>query len=203
MDIKLFSLTKGDSDAFSGSKKLVADCAGSFTAEKENFKNFTSPKRMLLAVSQALRSADAAVIAVQISAYNSIKKTICQAFNAEIGQNDEIYNLLLPLYEKKTITRTALDNNSLFPNGADIFPVSDYKCCGFAVTAGAQSIIVLPLDGVKTGEVVFGSLYDFFAKRAGVENTEELSKLKRARLSARLVSALKKDKARLAFAALS
>lgn len=203
MDIKLFSLTKGENAAFAGSKKIISDCANSFTPEEESFKNFSSPKRMLLAVSQALRSADAVIITVQISAYNSVKKMICSAFKVECEQNSEVYNLLEPLYEKKAITKTALENNSLFPKGADIFAVSDYKCCGFSITAGAQSIIVLPLDSMKTGEVVFGSLYDFLAEKTGIENSEELSKLKRARLALRLVTVLKKDKARLAFAALS
>ncbi len=203
MEIKLFSLIKGDNSAFAGSKKIISDCVNSFTAADEKFKNYASPKRMLLAASQALRSADAIVIAVQSSAYNSVKKMICSAFNIELEQNEEIYSALLPLYEKKKITKAAFENNTAFPADADIFAVSDYKCCGFSVTSGAQSIIVLPLDNIKTGEVVFGSLYEFFGEAAGVENDEDISKLKRARLSAKLISLLKKDKSRIAFSAMS
>lgn len=190
---------KGEAAAFAGSKKIIADCANVFSSEEEKFKNFSSPKRMLLAVSQSLRSADAVVIAVQSSAYNSIKKMICAAFKLDCEQNEEIYTPLLPFYEKKKISKAALENNSLFPKNADVFAVSDYKCCGFAVTAGAQSIIVLPLDEIKTGEVVFGSLYNFLSEVSGVGSEEEISKLKCARMMARLVSLLKKDQSRIVF----
>lgn len=194
---------KGDNTAFAGSKKIISDCVNSYTSGDEKFKNFASPKRMLLAASQALRSADAIVIAVQSSAYNSVKKMICSAFNIALERNEEIYSALLPLYEKKKITKTAFENNTSFPANADIFAVSDYKCCGFSVTSGAQSIIVLPLDNIKTGEVVFGSLYEFLGEAAGVENDEDISKLKRGRIAGRLVSLLKKNKNRIAFTALS
>lgn len=202
MDIKLFSLMKGDAAAYSSCRKIIADCACSFTPQEEKLKNFSSPKRMMLAVSQALRSADAVIIAVQSSAYNSIKKMLCAAFNLELVQNDEIYAALLPQFEKKKITETAFKNNSMFPEQADIFAVSDYKCCGFSVTSGAQSIIIMPLDTVKTGEVVFGSLYEFLGEKAGVENTEDLSKLKRARIAAKLLAGLKKSGSTLAFTSL-
>lgn len=199
MEIKLFSFIKSESTGFSGSKNVIADCANCFTAGEEKFKIFSSPKRMILSATQALRSADAVIFAVQTSAYNSVKKMICSAFNMETEQNEEIYSRLLPAYEKKEITKTALENNSLFPAEADIFATSDFKCCGFAVTKGSQSIMVLPLDDVKTNDVVFGSLYDFLGEIAGVEKTEKISKVKCAHLAAKLVSMLKKDGSRLAF----
>ncbi len=203
MNIKLFSLTKEESGSYSGSKKIISDCANSFSQEEEKFKSFTSAKRMMLSVSQSLRSADAVVIAVQGSAYNSAKKMICAAFKIECSRNEDIYAALLPLYEKNKITKSALENNSVFPKKSDIFAVSDFRCCGFSVTAGAQSIIVLPLDNIKTGEVVFGSLYDFFSEISGTESEDEIASLKRIRLSQRLVSLLKKNQMRLAFTKLA
>lgn len=203
MEIKLFSfLNKSENSAFSGSKKMISDCVNSFSPEEEKFKNFSSPKRMMLAVSQALRSVDAVVIAIQGSSYNSIKKIVCSAFNIECEQNEEIHTALLPAFEKKQISKSALENHSLFPANADIFAVSDYKYCGFSVTSGAQSIIVLPLDEIKTAEIVFGSLYDFLADAADVENKDDISKLKRARLTAKLISLLKKDQSKLAVSSL-
>lgn len=203
MDIKLFSfLNKNENAAFAGSKRMIADCANSFSPVEEKFKNFSSPKRMMLAVSQALRSADAVIIAVQSSAYNSIKKIICAAFNIECVQNEEIYAALLPAFEKKQISKAAFESNSLFPANADIFPVSDFIYCGFSVTSGAQSIVVLPLDEIKTAEVVFGSLYDFLGSAADIENKEDISKLKCARLTAKIVSLLKRSESRLAFSEL-
>lgn len=203
MEIKLFSfLTKSENAAFTGSKKVISDCVNSFSNEEEKFKNFSSPKRMMLAVSQSLRSADAVVVAVQSSSYNSIKKFICSAFNIECVQNEEIHNALLPVYEKRQITKSAFENNAFFPEKADIFAVSDYKYCGFSITSGGQCIIVIPLDEVKTGEVVFGSLYDYLAELSDIDNAEDISKLKRARLTAKLISLLKKSNTKLAFSSL-
>ena len=199
MEIKLFSFIKNESADFSGSKKVIADCVNSFTAGDEKFKNFSSPKRMILSASQALRSADAVILAVQASVYNSAKKMICSVFHMETEQNEEIYSRLLPSQEKKEITKTALESNSLFPVESDIFATGDFKCCGFAVTEGGQSIIVMPLDEVKTNEVVFGSLYDFLGEEAGVENTENISRVKCAHLAAKLASLLKRNGSRLAF----
>lgn len=202
MEIKLFSLMKGEAAVYAGSKKNISDCINTFSSEEEKFKNFSSAKRMMLAVSQSLRSADAAVIAVQSSAYNSIKKMICGAFKIECVRNEKIYTALLPLYENKIITNSALESNSLFPKKADIFAVSDFRCCGFSITAGAQSIIVLPLDDIKTAEVVFGSLYDYLSEISGAGSEDDISRLKRARMTARLVSMLKKSQSRLAFSKL-
>ena len=199
MEIKLFSFIKNESADFSGSKKVIADCVNSFTAGDEKFKNFSSPKRMILSASQALRSADAVILAVQASVYNSAKKMICSVFHMETEQNEEVYSRLLPSQEKKEITKTALENNSLFPAESDIFATGDFKCCGFAVTEGGQSIIVMPLDDIKSNEIVFGSLYNFLAEMAGIESAEDVSRVKCARLAVRLAALLKKDSSRLAF----
>lgn len=203
MNIKLFSLIKGDASSFAGSKKLISDCANVFTQETAKFGNFASPKRMFLAVSQALRSADCVIIAVQNQSYNSIKKMLCAALEVETQQKEEVYVNLLPLFEKKKISNTALVNNSVFPVKAQVFPTDDLMCCGFSITSGSQSIIMLPLDSIKTAEIVFGSLYSYLSMRAGVEENADLNKLKCLRLTERLFTALKKSKATLAFTALS
>ncbi len=203
MNIKLFSLVKGDASGFAGSKKLISDCANAFAHETAKFSNFASPKRMFLAVSQALRSADCVVIAVQNQSYNSIKKMLFSALEIKTQQNEEIYVNLLPLNEKGKISNNALINNSVFPVKAEIFPTDNYMSCGFAITSGSQSIIMLPLDSVKTSEVVFGSLYGFLGQLAGVEKNQDLIKLKRLRLAERLFNTLSKSKMTLAFAALN
>lgn len=203
MNIKLFSLAKGNPAAFAESKKLISDCANAFTQEAAKFNNFASPKRMFLAVSQALRSADCVVIAVQNQSYNSIKKMLFNALEIRTQQVEEIYINLLPLFEKGRITNTALVNNSIFPIKAQVFPTDNLLSCGFSITSGSQSIIMLPLDSVKTSEVVFGSLYSYLATLSGFEETEDLKKLIRLRLTERLFSAVSKSKATLAFAAVN
>lgn len=203
MNIKLFSLVKGDASVFAGSKKLISDCANAFSQESVKFSNFASPKRMFLAVSQALRSADCVVIAVQNQSYNSIKKMLFSALEIKTQQKEEVYVNLLPLAEKGKITNTALLNNSVFPVKAQIFPTDNFMSCGFSITSGSQSIIMLPLDSVKTAEIVFGSLYSYLSELAGVEESPDLYKLKRLRLAERLFTSLSKSKSTLAFAALN
>ncbi len=200
MNIKLFSLVKGDASVFTGSKKLISDCANAFSQEAVKFGNFASPKRMFIAVSQALRSADCVIIAVQNQSYNSIKKMLCNALEIETQQKEEIYVNLLPLYEKGKITKNALENNSAFPADAVVFKSDNFMSCGFSLSSGAQSIIMLPLDAVKTAEIVFGSLYQYLGELAGIEEAADLQKLKCLRLTERLFNAVKQSKSTLAFA---
>lgn len=202
MDIKLFSLYRGNPSGYSEPKKIIADCANYFTNQSEKFKNFSSPKRLLIAASQALRSADCVIIAVQSSAYNTVKKMICSTFGVPVKRNEEVYSLLLPLFDNKKISESALENSSLFPANADIFEVSDYKYCGFSVTAGAQSIIVLPLDYKLSPEAVYDNLYDYLGELAGVENPADIAKLKRFRICAGIVNLLKKENKTLTFSSL-
>ncbi len=200
MEIKLFSFIKGEENEYQQSKDAIADCVSIFTSKEEEFYNFTSPKKMLISGAQALRTADAVIFAVQLSSYNSIKKTLCAAFEIETERNSELSENLLPLLKEKKISKTAYENNCFFPKEADIFPVSDFRCCGFGITEGAKSIILMPLDDVKTIEVVYGSLYSFIAGMAGYENPADISMLKCAVLATKLSAILKKGKSRLAFA---
>lgn len=202
MEIKLFSLTKKEPNLFADAKKTVTECSCSFLGETEKFKNYSSPKRMLLAVSQALRSADVVIIAVQSSNYNSAKKMICSALGIELVQNEDIYSALLPIKESGKMTQSALINNSMFPKDADIFATGDFKCCGFSITSGAQSIIILPLDSIKTPEIVFGSLYNYLGEIAGVKDKKEIARLKRYRLAQRAYLSLKKSGEKFSFAPL-
>ncbi len=204
MNISLFSFSKGESGAFSSSKKLISDCANVFSPAPVKFSNFASPKRMFIAVSQALRSADCVIIAVQSQSYNSIKKMLCAALEVEVQQKEEVYVNLLPLHEKGDISNTALINNSIFPAGSTVFATDNMLCCGYAITSGSQSIVVLPLDSIKTSEIVFGSLYDFLAHRTGVEVTKgDFDKLKCLRLTERLFTSLKKANATITLVSLN
>lgn len=201
MNIKLFSLVKGDPSVFAGNKKLVSDCANAFSHEPVKFSNFASPKRMFLAVSQALRSADCIVIAVQNQSFNSIKKMLFSALDVETHQVEDVYVNLLPLAEKGKISKAALMNNSTFPVGSRILPSDNYMSCGFTITSGSQSIIMLPLDSVKTAEIVFGSLYNYFGELSGIESNSDFDKLRQLRLTERLFTALSAEKSTLAFSA--
>ncbi len=202
MEIKLFSLVKNESAENVANKTIISDCVGIFTQKNERFKNFSSPKRMIIASAQALKIADSVVIAVNNSSYNTIKKMVCSAFNIETEQNPVIYSYLFPLFEKGKISKTLLENNTCFPKGAEIFPTSDYRNCGFSITAGAQSIIIIPIDSVRTADVVFGSLYDYFLNLSDAEDKEEIVELKRYYIAKRLVSLLRNEETKVCFTSL-
>ncbi|MBQ7595163.1 MAG: hypothetical protein IJU45_00700 [Clostridia bacterium] len=199
MNITFFSVVRSNSPIFSESKKIISDCVNAFAGQSVKIKNFSSPKRMLVAASQALRSTDVVVIAVQSSMYNTVKKMMCTSLDLNVEQKREIYDELYPLYDKGQLSETALVANSHFPESANVFATLDLKCCGFSVVAGAQSIVVLPLDPVKTAETVFGSLYDFFAEFSGISNTQDVVKFKRAAIMTRIVSLLRQSDSKLVF----
>ncbi len=199
MDIQFLTLTRAQTVPVMESRKLIADCVKAFSPENRKCKNFSSPKRLLISAEQALRSADAAIIAVQVSAYHSFKKMLCAALHLELVQHPTLCEQLNPLCEQGKLSQTALQNNTTYPANAALFATGDYRCCGFAVTSGAQCVIVLPLDPIKTAETVFGSLYDFLADFADVPNRADVTRFKRAGLCARIVSLLKQQNATLAF----
>lgn len=199
MDITFFSVTRDNNPFFAESKKIISDCVNAFAGQPVKIKNFSSPKRMLVSASQALRSTDAVVIAVQMSMYNTVKKMICTSLDLHLKRIGEIYDGLYALYDKGQISEAALNNNSLFPPDADIFPTQDLLCCGFSVIAGAQSIIVLPLDPIKTAETVFGSLYGFFAEFGGMQDQTNMIMFKRAAMMTRIVNLLRQSGSKLMF----
>lgn len=199
MNITFFSVVRGNSEMFSDSKKIISDCVNAFAGQNVKIKNFSSPKRMLVAASQALRSADVVVIAIQASIYNTVKKMICSSLDLNVEQNSIVYDGLYPLYDKGVLSENALTGNAVFPEDSNIFATLDLKCCGFSVVAGAQSIVVLPLDPIKTAETVFGSLYTFLADFGGIKNTDDVVSFKRIAMMTRIVSLLKQKDSKLVF----
>jgi hypothetical protein len=62
---------------------------------------------------------------------------------------------------------------------------------------------VLPLDSIRTSDVVFGSLYKYLSQETQIEQAAELAKIRRFRATERLVSLLNKSKTTLAVANLN
>ena len=199
MDITYLSVMKGSGHQFADSKKIISDCVNAFAGQAVQIKNFSSPKRMLVAASQALRSTDVVIIAVQTAMFNTVKKLICTSLDLDPEQKNEVYDALYPLYDKGAISESALAGHSVFPADANIFATPDFRYCGFSVVAGAQSIVVLPLDPIRTAETVFGSLYTFLADFGGIANNEDVVKCKRAAMMIRIVSLLKQSDSKLVF----
>ncbi len=163
MDIKLFSLYKQEVSESEAGKECILKCIKSFFPDSLAFSNFTSQKRMLLAVSQSLRSADIVVIAVQGNMYNATKRLLSSALDLKMSANPEVSSALAELLEKNKIKQGTFDTNILFPNGAEVLPTDSNLNCGFALSSGGQHIIYLPIEAPRAQEVVLGSLYDYLA----------------------------------------
>lgn len=163
MDIRLFSLCKQEDPQIDSGKKQIYKCIKSFFPQCENFIPFTSQKRMLLSVGQSLRSADIVIIAVQNNMYNATKRLLAEALGFKLMKKNAVFNVLSPLYEAEKIKQTTLTANAFFPQGATLLPTQSMVNCGFVLAAGSQCIIYLPVEEPYSSDVVFGSLYDFFA----------------------------------------
>ena len=163
MDIRLFSLCKQEEPEIEAGKKQILKCIKSFFPHCEGFMPFTSQKRMLLSVGQSLRSADIVIIAVQNNMYNATKRLLAEALGFKLMKKNAVFNALNPLYEAGKIKQATLGANAFFPQGATLLPTQSMINCGFALAAGSQCIIYLPVEEPLASEVVFGSLYDFFA----------------------------------------
>ncbi len=163
MDIRLFSLCKQEDPKIESGKKNILKCVKSFFPQCENFMPFTSQKRMLLAVGQSLRSADIVIIAVQNNMYNATKRLLSDALGFKLMKKNTVFNVLNPLYESGKIKQATLGANIFFPQGATLLPTESMINCGFVLAAGSQCIIYLPVEEPYSNEVIFGSLYDFFA----------------------------------------
>lgn len=163
MDIKLFSLCKQEPGEITAEQKNILDCVKNFFPDSKGFAHFTSQKRMLVAVSQSLRAADIVLIAVQHSMYNATKRLLSAALDLKLEPNAEIKDKLSLLLNNGKIKQAAFDANSVFPSGAEVFPTSVGLTAGFAITSGGQHIIYMPIEGEIVPEIVFGSLYDYFA----------------------------------------
>ena len=162
MDIKLFSLCKQEVPESEKGKQCILDCVQSFFPEAEDFTAFSSQKRMLLAISQSLRAADVVVIAVQNNMYNATKRLLSAALGIKLENNKEITEKLSSRLFDGKIKQTTYDANIKFPNGAEIFPTDNGLNNGFALTAGGQHLIYLPIEAPRAEETVYGSLYDYF-----------------------------------------
>ncbi len=164
MDIKLFSLCNQEAPEAEEGKKAILDCVKCFFPECGGFSHFTSQKRMLVAISQSLLAADIVLVAVQSTMYNATKRLLCSALDMKTTENDEVSSALKNRPDSDKIKPNIYKANITYPDTALVLPTADYLNCGFALTSGGQHIIYMPVEADKAEEVVFGSLYDYFAE---------------------------------------
>ena len=94
MDIKLFSLCNQDSQEAEKGKEFILKCVKDFFPECNGFAEFTSQKRMLVAISQSLLAADIVLVAVQSAMYNATKRMLCAALDTKTAENGEVSAVL-------------------------------------------------------------------------------------------------------------
>lgn len=164
MDMKLFSLCNQDSQEAENGKEKILDCVKDFFPECDGFNEFTSQKRMLVAISQSLLAADIVLVAVQATMYNATKRLLCSALDIPTEANDEVAAVLSERPKTKQLKPNLYKASITFPQSAILLSTSDYMNCGFAITSGGQHIIYMPVEDEKAQQIILGSLYDYFAE---------------------------------------
>ena len=196
MEIKLFSLCDSESASAQAGKKCIYNCVRSFFRSCSDFIDFSSQKRMLVAISQSLNAADIVIVAVQGNMYNATKRMLLSALGVETEQNEKVVKALTG----RKMKEANFAANTSFPVSSELLPTSSYVHCGFAITSGGQHIIYLPIDAPKAHEVVFGSLFDYLANVADAENVAVAMDYRHKAILARTVKKLNHDSTKIAFA---
>lgn len=164
MDIKLFSLCNQDSQEADAGKKKILDCVRQFFPECTAFSEFTSQKRMLVAISRSLLAADIVLVAVQSTMYNTTKRLLASALNMQCVDYPEVADALHTKLENKKIKPGLYKANISYPESALLLPTEDYINCGFSLTSGGQHIIYMPVEEERAQQIILSSLYDYFAQ---------------------------------------
>lgn len=200
MDIKLFSLCNQDSQEAESGKQKTLSCVKDYFPECNGFSDFTSQKRMLVAISKSLLAADIVLVAVQSTMYNATKRLLCAALDIKTEENAEVASRLKNRLDAKKIKPNIYTANITYPEGATVLPTDDYINCGFTLTSGGQHIIYMPVEDEKAQQVLLGSLYDYFAQLSEPLVAANALKNRHRALIARTVSKLGKDSVRVAVA---
>lgn len=198
MDIKLFSLCNQDSQEAEKGKDAILSCVKDFFPECEDFNEFTSQKRMLVAISQSLLAADIVLVAVQSTMYNATKRLLCSALDMKTVTNDEVASFLSSMPKNKQLKPNLYTASVTFPESATVLPTNDYINCGFSLTSGGQHIIYMPVEDEKAQQIVLGSLYDYFAEIADPYVIGEAMKNRHRTLIAKAVKKLGEDSTKVA-----
>lgn len=200
MDVTLFSLCDKESQTVESGIKYIFDCVKNFFSNCVGFSEFTSQKRMLLAISQSLRAADIVIVAVQGNMYNSTKRLLCSALDIKLEKNARIAAKLDAYLQAGKMKKGAFDGNCSFPAGCEILPTNSYINCGFAITSGGQHIIYLPVESPRADEVVFGSMYDYFATLVDSYISDDAMRARHTEIIDRTMQGLAKNQIKVAFA---
>lgn len=200
MDIKLFSLCNQASPDAERGKKQILECAKNFFPEVNGFSEFSSQKRMLVAISQSLLAADIVLVAVQSTMYNTTKKMLCSALDMKCTSNSEVAAALKNKLDKKELKPNVYSANSALPQTALLLPTDDYINCGFALTSGGQHIIYMPVEDEKAQEIILGSLYDYFSELCDQHIAVNAMKYRHKALITRAIKKLNERSLRVAVA---
>lgn len=198
MDIKLFSLCNQDSQEAEKGKEYILDCVKDYFPECGDFNEFTSQKRMLVAISQSLLAADIVLVAVQSTMYNATKRLLSSALDIPTKANEEVSAVLSGRPKAKQLKPNLYTAAVTFPETSVILPTSDYLNCGFAITSGGQHIIYMPVEEEKAQQIVLGSLYDYFAELSEPYTVSNALKNRHRKLIDKAVKKLNDESTRVA-----
>lgn len=150
-DLTVYSLV-GEYDDFSETQNKILKCLGMNESQSEKF---TDKKKMLFKMSELLKSGDSILILSEPEQYLSLKDTLMRALALPIGVDEELSARLHKSGKDKS--------HADMPRGARVFMTHDGVNSGFAVRAGKQTIILLPLDAERADDILSGGARSYLA----------------------------------------
>lgn len=125
----------GEFDDFSAVQNKILNCVGMNESQSEKF---TDKKSLLFKMSDILKTGDSILILSEPEQYLSLKDTLMRALALPTAVDEELSARLHKLGKDKI--------HAEMPRGARVFMTEDGVNSGFALRAGKQTIILLPLD---------------------------------------------------------
>lgn len=133
----IYSLSKHEEE-FTDAREKILNCLHMGNAEVTAFEE---KRELLFKMSELLKSGDSVLLLAEPEQYLSLKETLMRALALPVGIDEELSARLQKSGKDKRFAN--------MPRGAKVFMTEDGVNSGFAVRAGKQTIILLPLDGER------------------------------------------------------
>lgn len=150
--LTVYSLVN-EHDSFSESQNKILRCVGMNESQAEKFSD---KKSLLFKMSELLKTGESILILSEPEQYLSLKDTLMRALALPIGVDEELSARLHKSGRDK--------RHADMPRGAKVFMTEDGVNSGFAVRAGKQTIVLLPLDKERVDDVLSNGAQSYLSE---------------------------------------
>lgn len=143
----------------------ISDVVTPLGLDGENCKNFNDAESFFRCLSEIIENPSQVILAVDTDVFLNTKKLLCSALDLNCISSSIISELVSSDAPDRELQCSV-------PADAAIFPTEDGLFSGFAVKKGNCSIIMLPLDNIRTSQCI-DSFYDFLNGTTEAEPVKE------------------------------